>query len=66
MSKGKKIFQYVFLSIVSLLSVFPLYYMFCGATNKSIDVIAGRLLPGTYFIENFKTLIANQDLALAM
>lgn len=66
MSKGKKIFQYVFLSIISLFSVFPLYYMFCGSTNKSVDVIAGRLLPGTYFIENLKTLITNQDLALAM
>ncbi|MDB8711100.1 carbohydrate ABC transporter permease [Mediterraneibacter gnavus] len=66
MSKGKKIFLYTFLTVVSLLSVFPLYYMFCGATNKSIDVIAGRLIPGTYFIDNLKTLLANQDLVLAM
>ncbi len=66
MSKGKKIFIYTFLTIVSLFSVFPLYYMFCGATNKSIDVIAGRLIPGTYFVDNLKTLLANQDLVLAM
>ena len=57
MSKGKKFFQYAFLTIVSLLSVFPLYYMFCGATNKSTDVVAGRLYPGGYLVENFKSLI---------
>lgn len=66
MSKGKKIFQYVFLTIVSLLSVFPLYYMACAATNKSVDVSRGRLIPGTYLVENFKALIANQNLGLAL
>lgn len=66
MSKGKKICSYVFLTVVSVLSVFPLYYMFCGATNKSTDVVAGRLYPGVYLLENFKTLIANQNLGLAL
>lgn len=66
MTKGKKIFQYTFLTVASLLSVFPLYYMLCASTNKSIDVIAGRLIPGTYLMENFKSLIANQNLGLAM
>lgn len=66
MSKGKKIFQYAFLTIVSLLSVFPLYYMACAATNKSVDVSRGRMIPGTYLIENFKALIANQNLGLAL
>lgn len=66
MSKGKKIFQYVFLTIVSLFSVFPLYYMLCGATNKSTDVVAGKMIPGGFIIENFKSLINNQDLARAM
>ena len=66
MNKGQKIFQYVFLTIVSLFSVFPLYYMFCGATNKSTDVVAGKLIPGGYIVSNFKALLANQDLARAM
>ena len=66
MNIGHKIFQYVFLSIVSLLSVFPLYYMFCGATNKSTDVVAGKLIPGGYIVSNFKSLLDNQDLARAM
>ena len=33
MSKGKKFGMYAFLTIVSVLSVFPLYYMFCAATG---------------------------------
>ena len=66
MSKGKKFLKYAFLTISSLLSIFPLYYMFCGATNKSVDVVAGKLIPGTYLIENFKTLTANQNLGLAL
>lgn len=66
MNKGKKAFMYIFLSIVSFLSVFPLYYMMCASTNKSADVITGRLIPGTYLVENFKSLIANQNLGLAL
>ena len=58
--------SYVVLTIAAFLSAFPLYYMLCGATNKSIDIIRGRLIPGTYLIENFKTLIANQDLGKAL
>lgn len=66
MSRGKKVFQCVFLSTVSLLSVFPLYYMFCGATNRSTDVVAGRMLPGGYIAQNMKALLENQDLARAL
>lgn len=40
--------------------------MLCGATNASIDFIRGKLIPGTYLIENFKSLIENQNLGLAM
>lgn len=58
--------MYLVLSIASIVSVFPLYYMFCASTNRSIDVIAGKLIPGTYLIQNYKTLIANQNLGLAL
>ena len=37
-----------------------------GATNKSVDVIRGKLLPGTYLVENFKKLVSETDLASAM
>lgn len=58
--------SYVVLTVFALLSAFPLYYMLCGATNRSIDIIRGRLIPGGYLIENFKTLISNQNLFLAL
>lgn len=66
MTKLKKIASYTFLIIASFLSAFPLYYMLCGATNASIDVVRGKLIPGTYLMENFRTLVGMQNLQLAM
>ena len=66
MTKLKKIASYTFLIIASFLSAFPLYYMLCGATNASIDIVRGKLIPGTYLMENFKTLVSMQNLQLAM
>lgn len=66
MTKTKKVISYIILILASFLSAFPLYYMLCGATNTSIDVVRGRLIPGGYLIENFKTLVGMQNLKLAM
>ncbi len=66
MTKLKSIVSYAVLIIASFLSAFPLYYMLCGATNTSIDVVRGRLYPGTHLVENFKTLVDMQNLGLAM
>ena len=57
--------MYAFLTIVSIISVFPLYWMACAATNTSTDVLRGKLIPGTYIVENFKNLVANQNLGAA-
>lgn len=57
---------YIFLVIVSFLSVFPFYWMISAATNTSFDVANGRLLPGTYAIENFKNLVAQTNLWKAL
>lgn len=65
-SKGKRVFQYGFLTIVSLVSVFPLYWMLSAATNKSVDVISGRLTPGMALLANWKGLLASQNVAGAM
>ncbi len=54
--------QYIFLTMVSLFSVFPLVWMVIAATNTSVDVTRGRMIPGTHFFENLKNLIAAQDL----
>ncbi len=57
---GKKIgnvLKYVFLSVLSLVSIFPFYWMVMAATNKSVDVTMGTLVPGTYLLENFQAVM---------
>ena len=49
--------SYVFLIIVSIFSVFPLFWMLTAATNTTVDVSQGRLWFGTFSAENFKTLL---------
>lgn len=66
MRKVRSVFQYGFLIAASALSIFPLLWMMIAATNKSVDVVAGRLIPGAYIMENFKSLIASQNLGQAM
>jgi len=61
----KNIIMYGFLIIVSFFSVFPLYWMVSAATNKSVDVINGKLIPGAYLLENIKCLWGNQDVTAA-
>ncbi len=57
---------YIFLIIVSVISVFPFYWMISAATNTMADVSRGRLIPGTYAVQNFRHLIADQPLGRAM
>lgn len=57
---------YIFLSIWSFISIFPFYWMISAATNESIDVARGRIIPGTYALQNFQNLIQNNDLWGAM
>lgn len=66
MIKVRKTFTYIFLTIASVISVFPLYWMVVSATNKSIDVIAGKLIPGTYLFQNLTNLIAAHNVKDAM
>ena len=66
MTKGKKILAYGVLIIASFISIFPLYWMVCAATNTSLDVTRGRIIPGTYLIENFKNLVSQYNVAGAM
>lgn len=66
MTRTKKAMPYAVLIMASVISVFPIFYMIISATNKSIDIIKGRLLPGTYLIENLKNLLANQAVGTAL
>ena len=56
MTKGRKVLVYAFLIIVSLVSVFPLYFMICAATNDSVSVMRGTLKFGTMGLTNLKNL----------
>lgn len=51
-----RVVKHLFLIVVSILSAFPLYWMLVSSTNQTIDVVLGRIIPGTYLIENFKAL----------
>ena len=60
---------YVFLIIVSFISVFPAAHaalphhrQHAPPPNTSFDVAQGRLLPGTYLATNFANLTAGRDL----
>ncbi len=65
-SRQKSFLLYTFLTVFSLISIFPLLWMLTAATNKSIDVVKGRLLPGMNLIENFRNLTAVSDVGRAM
>lgn len=66
MTKWKKVLVYITLSIVSLISIFPLYWMISAATNKSVEVTRGKLIPGDQLFQNIKTLTAQYNVRSAM
>lgn len=57
--KALSVLQYVILIVLSIISVFPFYWMIVAATNKSVDVSKGTLMIGGYLAENFKSLMAS-------
>lgn len=58
--------EYILLALVSLVSVFPLYFMAVSATNSSRDVLSTKLTPGPHLLENMSALLRSQDLGSAM
>jgi lactose/L-arabinose transport system permease protein len=57
--------MYIFLVIVCFFSGFPFLWMLSAATNKSTEIIQGRLLPGAHLIENIKYLVNTANLLQA-
>lgn len=55
-TKALNVLQYILLTILSVISVFPFFWMIIAATNKSVDVTKGSMVLGTYFFENLKHL----------
>lgn len=66
MKKIKRISVYTFLSIATIISIYPFFWMIVSMTNKSVDVTQGRQLPGTHLIENLKNLFAQVDIVTAL
>ena len=58
------IYEYIFIIFICALSIFPFYFMVVSATNKSTDVIGGRMVPGLYLFENFKSLLEKPTTSL--
>ncbi|MED3563149.1 carbohydrate ABC transporter permease [Bacillus xiapuensis] len=66
MNNLKRVFSYAVLIIASIISIFPFLWMIVSSTNKSVDVTKGRLLPGSYFMQNLHNLMDTADLGTAL
>lgn len=62
MNKVSGIFKHLFLIIVSLVSIFPFYWMLVSATNDSKDITMGKLTFGSYLMKNVKNAFETADL----
>lgn len=61
MSKLSKVINYTFLVITTFLSIFPLAWMLIASTNKSVDIVGGKLTIGTNLMENMNNLLKAQE-----
>ncbi|MEH7073095.1 carbohydrate ABC transporter permease [Neobacillus drentensis] len=66
MNNLKNTFNYAVLIIASIVSIFPFLWMIVSATNKSVDVTKGRMLPGSHFMQNLEKLLDQVDLVPAL
>ena len=57
--------SYIFLGVVCFFSVFPFYWMVMAATNKSADIISGKLTPGLYLFSNIKSMLETVSMGRA-
>ena len=58
-------FTYFILTLASIVSLFPFYWMIAGATNKAVDITSGKLLPGGELLTNFANLMKNTNIMQA-
>lgn len=54
--------QYLFLGVISIISIFPFLWMVIGATNKSMDITLGKMTFGDQFFVNLQNLLGAGDL----
>ncbi|WP_017470901.1 carbohydrate ABC transporter permease [Amphibacillus jilinensis] len=66
MKKFKRMLVYTFLSIATIISIYPFFWMVVSSTNASVDVTRGRQLPGTHLIENLTNLFDQVNIVTAL
>lgn len=54
--------QYLFLTIMAVISVFPFLWMIISATNSSMDIILGKMSFGGELVNNIRNLLDAGDL----
>lgn len=54
-----KISKYLFLLIISVISIFPFFWMVIGATNTTVAINRSTLLPGTNLLTNLTNLFTS-------
>ena len=57
-------FTYIFLFIITLISIFPFYWMLAGATNESVDIILGKATFGNALMDNVQKFFQQVDVPL--
>jgi lactose/L-arabinose transport system permease protein len=57
--------MYIFLIFACFFSAFPFFWMISAATNRSVDIIKGKVFFGSYLFENFRTLLSTVNLGRA-
>lgn len=53
------VLKYIFLILVSFVSIFPFAWMIISATNKSVNITRGSLLPGSNLMVNIQNLLSS-------
>lgn len=66
MKKFKRFGIYLLLSIATVISIYPFFWMVVSMTNKSVDVTQGRQLPGLHLFENLRNLFSQVDIVTAL
>lgn len=56
MGKFKILISQIYLAVLSIIAIFPIYWMFCAASNKSADIMNGRMIPGMNLVTNLEEL----------
>ncbi|AYF04104.1 carbohydrate ABC transporter permease (plasmid) [Paracoccus yeei] len=57
---------YLVLSVAAFLSLFPFLWMLVSATNTSVDILGGRVLPGRALGANIAAFLAQVDVPLVL